>query len=354
MLWTEKLFQLIPIGKESGSFASFLTVRFIRALCVTFIVGLVGVPFWLTAGITTNAFYAAVTSLVAMLYSLSVIFLVFVVSGWFHNKWNWFFDWSSHILKLSKTEFGMFRDRREKLVNSFYGCLAIAVFFVVFGMIPSMRIAMDEIAPLMLRPMVMGVYLVFTNSLFMLLLGTLVWIIVSMWITLYVAFSQPLNLKLSPHTDEEFRPLAIWGLKVLFVTFVLVTILAVFYSLGILISPGGVAGFVGLSTFIVILGVIAFLLPFYHVHRVLVKLKKQELHEVEEEHDRIIQGLTGKASTQPSDREAINSIISLEVLHIRERRAKDADDWPIDTTILSAMAGLVLIPIIVNIITNVI
>jgi len=186
----------------------------------------------------------------------------------------------------------------------------------------------------------------------MLLLGTLIWMIVSMWITFYVTLRQPLNLKLSPHTDEEFRPLAVWGLKVLFVTFVLVTILAVFYSSGILVSPSGVAGFLGLSTFIVILGVIAFLLPFYHVHRVLVKLKKKELHEIEEEHDRIIQGLTGKASTQSSDREAINGIISLEVLHIRERRAKDADDWPIDTTILSAMAGLVLIPIIVNIITN--
>jgi hypothetical protein len=55
---------------------------------------------------------------------------------------------------------------------------------------------------------------------------------------------------------------------------------------------------------------------------------------------------------QSSDREVINSIVSLEVLHIRERRAKDADDWPIDTTILSAVAGLVLIPIAVNIITN--
>jgi hypothetical protein len=43
-----------------------------------------------------------------------------------------------------------------------------------------------------------------------------------------------------------------------------------------------------------------------------------------------------------------------EVLHLRERRAKDADDWPIDTTILSAVAGLVLIPILVNIVTNLI
>jgi len=355
MLWTEKLFQLIPIGKESGSFASFLKVRLTRSLCLTFIVGLAAVPFSLGAGIRTNAFY--VGTLIAILFFLSYIFFMFVVSGWFQNRWNWFFDWSSHILKLNETEFNKFRDKMEKLINSFYACLAIAVFFVIFGMIPSMRIAMDELAPYLLRPIVFGVYLIFTNSMFMLLLGTLIWIIVSMWITFYVTLRQPLNLRLSPHIDEEFRPLAVWSLKVLFITFMLVAIYAVFYSLGILVSPSGVAGFLGLSTFIVILGVIAFLLPFYHVHRVLTKLKKQELHEIEKEHDRLIQDLTDTRSTQTPDTEAhmmylMDSIINLEVLHIRERRAKDADDWPIGTTILSAMAGLVLIPIVVNIITN--
>jgi hypothetical protein len=350
MLWTEKLFQLIPIGKESGSFASFLIVCLIRALCVTFIFGLVAVPFWSFAGITINALYVAVASLLGLLYSLALLFLGFVVSGWFHNKWNWFFDWSSHILKLSETEFDKFLDRREKLIYSFYPCLAIAVVFVIIGMIPSMRIAMEEIAPSVLRPTVILVYLIFTNSIFMLLLGTLIWIIVSMWITLYVTLRQPLNLRLSPHTDEEFRPLAIWGLKVIFITLLLVAIFAVFYSSGILVSPNGVAGFLSLSTFIVILGVIAFLLPFYHIHRVLVKLKKQELRDIEKEHDRIIQDLT---SMKASDTDArIHNLVSLEILHIRERRAKDADDWPIDTTILSAAAGLVLIPIIVNIITN--
>jgi hypothetical protein len=131
----------------------------------------------------------------------------------------------------------------------------------------------------------------------------------------------------------------------------LVAIIVVFYNLGIVISPGGFASFVGGLMILLFLGVLAFLLPFYHVHRVLVKLKEEELREIEEEHDGIIHDLSAK-SMQSSDREVINSIVSLEVLHIRERRAKDADDWPIDTTILSAVAGLVLIPIVVNIVTN--
>jgi hypothetical protein len=213
--------------------------------------------------------------------------------------------------------------------------------------------------PLVLRPAVLLVYLAFTNFFIALLTGTLLWIIVSMWVTFYVTLRQPLNLKLSPRTEEEFRPLAIWSLKVLFVTFVLVTILVVFVNLGVIIMPGGFASYVGSLIFLTAMGVLAFLLPFYHVHRVLIKLKKQELHEIEKEHDRLIQDLTDTRTKQTPDTEAhmmylMDSIINLEVLHIRERRANDADDWPIDTTILSAVAGLVLIPILVNIVTNLI
>jgi MFS family permease len=351
MLWTEKLFQLIPIGKERGSFASFLAVRLIRSLCFTFIFFLIGFVAVLISGNKTIA--QDPRGLASYGYFFMSIFLAFTVSGWFRNKWDWFFSWSSHILKLSDTEFGKFRDRMEKFNNNFLACLIIFLPFFISFLIYAVPLYIEDWGAI-----VVG-YLAFVNFFMVLFFATLVWIVVSMWITLYVTLRQPLNLKLSPHTDEEFRPLAIWGLKVLFITFVLVTIVVIFYNLGIVISPWGFAGFVGSMIFIVFLGVLAFLLPFYHVHRVLVKLKKQELHEIEEEHDRIIQDLTGTTSTQSSDTEAhmmylINSIISLEVLHIRERRAKDADDWPIDTTILSAMAGLVLIPILVNIVTNLI
>jgi hypothetical protein len=354
MLWTERLFQSIPIGKESGSFASFLKVRLIRALCLTFVIFLISTPAWLLMGTTTTSHAYDMLPLTGLLFILAMISIVFVVSGWFHKKWDWFFDWGSHILKLSETEFNEFRDRREKFVKSSYACLIITLIIYVTSVIPFLELMNKEIAPLMLRPAVFLVYLAFTNFFIALLIGTLLWIIASMWITFSVTLRKPLNLKLSPRTDEEFRPLAIWSLKVLFVTFVLVAIVVVFVNLGVIIMPGGFASYLGTLIFLVFMGVLAFLLPFYHVHRVLVKLKKQELDEIEEEHDRIIQGLTGTGSTQFSDREAINSIISLEVLHLRERRAKDADDWPIDMTILSAMAGLVLIPILINMITNVI
>ena len=351
MLWTERLFQLIPIGKERGSFASFLAVRFVRSLCFTLVVFLLGV---LAVLISANKVVSQdPRGLESYGYFFMSIFLAFVVSGWFHNKWDWFFGWSSHILKLSETEFGKFRDRMEKLINSFLACFIIFLPFFIQFLIYSIPLFVKEYGAI-----VVG-YLAFVNFFLILFLATLIWIIVSMWIILYATLRQPLNLKLSPRVDEEFRPLAIWGLKVLFVTFMLVAIVVVFYDLGIVFSPWGFAGFVGSLIFIMFLGVVAFLLPFYHIHRVLAKLKKQELEEIEEEHDRIIQDLTGAASTESSGSAAnmvhlVNGIISLEVLHVRERRAKDADVWPIDTSILSAMAGLVLIPILVNIVTNLI
>jgi hypothetical protein len=355
MLWTERLFQLIPIGKEHGSFASFLAVRLIRSLIFTLIIFLISLPFIWISGIGATSFLRDPRSLTIIGYFFAVILLVFVVSGWFQNKWDWFFGWSSHILKLGETEFGKFRDRMEKFVTNFYVCLIITVILFVLGAIPSFSIILNMIGP-MLRPAVLIGYLAATNFFMMLLMGTLLWIILSMWITFYVTLRQPLNLRLSPRTNEEFRPLAIWSLKALFVTLALITIMVVFVNLGVVVVPGGFAGAVGSLIFLVLMGVLAFLLPFYHIHRVLVKLKKQELDEIEDEHDRIIQGLTSTTSMQVPDTEAhmmyLKGIFRLEALHKRERRAKDADEWPIDITIISAMAGLVLIPILVNIITN--
>jgi ABC-type multidrug transport system fused ATPase/permease subunit len=352
LLWTERLFQLIPIGKERGSFASFLAVRLIRSLCVTFIFYLVSVPFYFASGFITQDFNAR--TLPALAYGYAVFFLVFVVSGWFHNKWDWFFGWSGHILKLSEAEFGKFRDRMERFINSFYPCLAITLIIFSMGG-SSFALIMEEFGPTVLRPTVFAVWLASTNFLMMLFMGTLFWIIISMWITFYVTLRQPLNLKLSQQADEEFRPLAIWSLKVLFVSFVLVAIFVVFVGVGVIFVPG-YASYVGSLIFFVMLGVLAFLLPFYNVHRVLVKLKKQELLEIEEEHDRIIRDLTGEKSTQVPDTEMhmiyLKGIVSLEALHIRERRAKEADEWPIDTTILSIMVGIVLVPIISQIIIN--
>jgi len=358
MLWTERFFQSIPIGKERGSFASFLAVRLIRSVCFVFVLTLTGVPVFLISGYPPGYRplgydVRGISSIAPFGYFFAVLFVVLVVSGWFHNKWDWFFGWSSHIVKLSETEFGKFRDKMEKFVNSSVACLIIALILFVIVVIPSVPFFLDVFGST-----AFFVWMLCLNFLMMLLLGTLIWIIVSMWITFYVTLRQPLNLELSHRTNEEFQPLAIWGLKVLFVTFVLVAIFVVFYNLGILFSPGGFAGFVGGLIFFVILGVVAFLLPFYNVHRVLMKLKKRELLEIEGESDKLMQDLaqtTIKNHALRSEEritQIMNSLVSLQVLQIREKRTKEADEWPIDTTILSILAAIVLVPVLSQIIIN--
>jgi hypothetical protein len=243
----------------------------------------------------------------------------------------------------------------EKFINSFFACLIIALLLFIGA---------SSVFPLMIEELgLVGstafvVYLAAVNFLMLLFFGTLFWIILSMWITFYVTLRQPLNLRLSHRADEEFRPLAIWSLKVLFVSFVLVAIFVVFVSLGVLFVPGGFAGYMGSLIFMVTMGVLAFLLPFYNVHRVLVKLKERELLEIEEESNKLMQDLAQTASknhalhSEERMTQIMNSLVCLQVLQIRERRAKEADAWPIDTTILSILAGIVLVPILSQIIIN--
>jgi drug/metabolite transporter superfamily protein YnfA len=89
MLWTERLFQLIPIGKEHGSFASFFAARMIRSLCLTFILFLVGV---LAVFISANKTMAQdPRGLTSYGYFFASMFLASIVSGWFKRKWDWFF-----------------------------------------------------------------------------------------------------------------------------------------------------------------------------------------------------------------------------------------------------------------------
>ena len=112
----------------------------------------------------------------------------------------------------------------------------------------------------------------------------------------------------------------------------------------------------GWLIFFILFGVVAFLLPFYNIHRALVKLKKRELEEIEEETDKLIQELTETSPKHPaghSKDHIIEITSSLVSLHIRERSVAEADEWPIDITVLSILAGIVLTPIITKIIVDI-
>jgi hypothetical protein len=346
MLWPERVSQFFPVGKEHESFGSFLVVRFARFLCFASVFWVSGVLACLITPVSLRPQADGFTEL--LLYFSAVGFLVFAVSGWFENRWNWFFDLSSRILRLNESEFSKFRVRMERFITSFLACFLISLCFSInYGL----NSASAQLKTWGLTAF--WAWLVSVNLLLDFFYGTLLWMILSLWITLFLTFRQPLKLKLSSRTNEEFRPLAIWGLKILLLTFTVVALWAVFIHLEILEWAWSV--YLAGSIVVVSIGVLAFLLPFHHVHRALVKLKKQELLKIEEESNLLMQDLTKNVpleNASVSERMVLSRLVSLQTLHIKEMRIKEVDEWPIGITILSAVAGLVLIPILVNIITN--
>lgn len=256
------------------------------------------------------------------------------------------------MLKLSEPEFDKLRDRLERFINSFYPCLAFALAtYVSFVIMPQLSTLIGAIER---ATFYWYVCVTFVVHLF---IGTGLWMTVSMWIAIFLTFRQPLNLELSRRTNKDFRPLAVWALKVSLIYFAYLTISIVMQSPAL--TPmsylWGTSLFVVAVGLMILVGVLAFLLPFYNIHRTLVKLKQQELEEIEEESNKLMRELTGTLAKYPAgdSKDNISLINSrLNILHIRERSVTEADEWPIDMTILSILCGIVLIPIFTEIIIN--
>ena len=182
-----------------------------------------------------------------------------------------------------------------------------------------------------------------------LLVGTGVWLGVSIWLTVFLISRQPLKVELSPGLIENFR-----GLSMLALWFSLFYFLAV--SIGVAVSVAGSPAFSlleivlsPLSLFIGI-GVVSVLFPFYNIHRALLRLKRKELKEIAVEYENVRRQLD--ESLRHPEREEVRLIASmgnLLSLQIRERRIREAPEWPIDIGFVSRLLSLVLIPAIVRI-----
>ena len=346
VLWTERVIELFPIGKERGK-VSFVVVRVVRSLCFFSIFWLTGFLAIAIDGVTSDSLSLF---MLQMPFFCIIGFIVFVGSGWFRNQWNWFFNWTRHILKLSEPEFGRFRDKLERFINNFFPCLAIALILFFLNLMPQLDLLYVN---LFLHPLVLAYWwcgMVFMLVLFM---ATMFWMIISLWIGTFLTFRQPLNLTLSRRTSRKFRPLALWSLKVSLLYFMGLAIIVVYESIQRFLW--GTILYVAIVGFLILIGVLAFLLPFYNIHRALVNLKKRKLREIEEESNKLIQESNDTLAKYPAgdSRDRIMLITSrLVSLHAKERNLREADEWPIDPTILVGFTGFVLIPILTNIIVT--
>jgi len=344
LFWTERVIELFPIGKQRGAI-SFGVLLFVRSLFFFSI-------FWLTGFLAIAIDGVTIDSLSLLTLQMTLFcilgFLIFVGSWWFRNQWTWFFNWTRHILKLSEPEFRRFRDKLERLINSFFPCLTIALILFFLNLLPQLDLLYSS---LFLNPLVFAYWWCLMTFTFILFVATPFWMIISLWIVTFLTLRQPLDLTVSRRTSKEFKPLALWSLKNSLLYFVEITIL-VFYTYIQRYMWGTIIYSITMGLLILI-GVLAFLLPFYNIHRTLVKFKKQKLREIEEESSKLIQESNDVSAKYPAgdSKDRLMLITSRLVnLHIKERSVTEADEWPIDTTILSMLSGIVLTPILTKII----
>jgi hypothetical protein len=197
-----------------------------------------------------------------------------------------------------------------------------------------------------------------------LLFATVIWVVLSIWIGVYIVSKQPLNFKPTRFSDE-FLPLSRFDLKVTGFYFIALTIPGLLNLYVQLVEQSARTGFDPLQLaffFILILpGVLGFLTPLYNIHRTLKKAKWDELKRIDDEiHQQAVQlqqlqmaepgNMQDYAKASSQYMRVSASLLSLLTL---ERSVNEVDDWPIlDHTMLTGFMVLILLPVIINILTN--
>jgi hypothetical protein len=182
-----------------------------------------------------------------------------------------------------------------------------------------------------------------------LLVGTGVWMGVSIWLTVILISRQPLKVELSPGLIDNFR-----GLNMLALWFSLFYFLAI--SIGVAVSMVGSPALsileIVFSPFLIFIGigVVSVLFPFYNIHKALLRLKRNELEKISKEFESIRSHLD-EALKFPEAEEArlMTAMGRLLSLQLRERKLREAPEWPIDIGFVSRLLSLVLIPAVVRI-----
>jgi hypothetical protein len=342
MLWTELLFSYFPIDKKI--FWQQMLARF----CFLFSVWLIGLLAYALEGQMTSY----IIDLGGYTNLFGTGFLVLFGSYSAQRKLNDIIQNVRPMLKLDDPQFQKFSERLERYSYSFLPCLFITIAFVVMGfgiLLTGAPIEFQQAWAEGLRLIV--IWFLLAQIFLWLLTATGIWMVVSIWLTIFLISRQPLNVELSPETIEKFRGLSILALWFSLFYFLGVSIANVLFLasapalslLEIVVSP---------YFFFIAIGIIGVLFPFYNIHNALLKLKKQELLIIEEESEQLLQQLDEVLAKQPTRQisdQTITIMARLFSLQIKERHVKAAQEWPIDIGFLTKLIAVGLIPIIARI-----
>lgn len=337
MIWTEYLFNKFPIKKDSS------VQQILARISLLLMVWITGLILYMIDGL-------------GRLYLFNPQFyLNFFVTGFIILFGSYMIQRSlpdiiSSFRTILRIDDSQFRDLSRKILGysfSIIPCLLLGSVFTLFltGLPREIQIAfMEGFRTHVIADIILTFFIY-------LLVGTIIWLGVSIWLTVLLISRQPLNMDLSQNTIDKFRGLTMLAIWFSFFYFIAISIGIAINLIGapaesiieILLSP--------LFVFIA-LGIIGVLFPFFNIHRALQHLKNDELVGIENDYamlkKQLDEILSGQPDPEVSERtlSLIGQILSLQ---LKERNVRSAAEWPIDIRFLSKMLSLVLIPAIVRI-----
>ena len=199
MNWIELLFSKLPIGRKRPKEQILVRLAFL------FLIWLSGLIAHALDGMTAE--YVSNVQIYTTLFgtSLIVFFGSYMVQ---QSLGNTVFSFRS-LLKLDESSFREFSDRVERYSYSFVPCILIALLLTVFFSVAGWQLSDLQAVLGSIHEVWSLLFVFFLN----LLTATGVWIGVSIWLTIFLISRQPLQVKPSPSTIEEFRGftmLALW------------------------------------------------------------------------------------------------------------------------------------------------
>lgn len=311
--WVEKF----PIQK-SGLFWWFLKI-----FCFLFVVWFSGILAYAFDGILIRYVYNL--ELHASFFGNGII--IFYGTRGFRSFLEWLPKWARPILKLDKAEFKKFFEKGERWASSFFPVFLFALAMTLINFYASPQTIVEGLTAHSAWNLAFIFFLY-------LLVGTGIWIIVSLWLIIFWVSRQPLNLQLSPQASKTFRPLAIPSLYAAVCFFLAISIVPFFYP------PTSITDLVIYGLFIMF-GALAFLIPFYNIHLVLIRLKKHEQLKIDEETNELMRELN-EALAKHQNKNITTITARLLALQIREKSVTKAEEWPVNIRYFSALSGIAL------------
>ena len=329
MLWPELLFSLFPINRKK--FWQQLLSRFL----FLFVLWFSGLVAYAVSG-ATNSYLFALNIYVRI---FGMLFLILIGSYYVQDTLRKIIQNFRPMLKLDVSQYQKFSAKLERYTYSFLPCFIIAIIFAFFsGALVQFQTVLAEGLELY------AIWNLFFDSFASLLVGTVIWMFASIWLTIYLISRQKLIVPLSQETISRFRELSMFAL-----------LFGLFYFIGI--SIGNVSFLTNVQTLtlyeivisqyliFVIIGIVGILFPFFNLHNTLLNMKNEELTRISKESEHLLQILDEALEKKDSD-QTLSVSARLFRLQLKEKQVKGAQEWPIDVSFLSKLIVIGLIPIV--------